>query len=206
VPGPEWKEDLDTPQLQTNLRELYPLVFEHATSVAEPSVDLVKGWHIAMHQGITLPSLSYSGNFRGDSLHPDLLDYEVHIKGVWGSRSYHVFGEVERLMEWLQSELHRLDRHDGETAERDLEVLRVAATLHGEWVRIHPFANGNGRTARLWLTWVLARFSLPPLVPVRPRPVPPYNAAAQASMTGEHEPTFQMLCDAYSKQADEADE
>jgi Fic/DOC family protein len=41
-------------------------------------------------------------------------------------------------------------------------VLLLAANLHGEWVRIHPFANGNGRIARLWVIWVAARYGLPP--------------------------------------------
>jgi hypothetical protein len=40
-------------------------------------------------------------------------------------------------------------------------TLLLAANLHGEWVRIHPFANGNGRIARLWVMWVAARYSLP---------------------------------------------
>jgi hypothetical protein len=36
------------------------------------------------------------------------------------------------------------------TSKAMRSTLLLAAILHGEWVRIHPFANGNGRTARLW--------------------------------------------------------
>jgi hypothetical protein len=39
--------------------------------------------------------------------------------------------------------------------------VALAARLHGEWVRIHPFANGNGRTARLWVAWCALRYGLP---------------------------------------------
>jgi Fic family protein len=49
-------------------------------------------------------------------------------------------------------------------------VLALAATLHNEWVRIHPHVNGNGRIARCWANWILLRYGLPPVVRLRPRP------------------------------------
>lgn len=49
-------------------------------------------------------------------------------------------------------------------------VSNLAAVIHGEWIRIHPYANGNGRTARLWAAWVAKRYSLPIFVKVKPRP------------------------------------
>ena len=58
-----------------------------------------------------------------------------------------------------------------------------------EWVRIHPFANGNGRTARLWANYVLMRYGLPPVVRLRPRPDGGYGAAGAAAMAGDWEPT-----------------
>jgi hypothetical protein len=65
-------------------------------------------------------------------------------------------------------------------------VLTYCASLHGEWIRIHPFANGNGRIARLWANWAGLRYGLPPFVTIKPRPRHPYAAAAFASMTGDH--------------------
>lgn len=35
--------------------------------------------------------------------------------------------------------------------EAELEaVVTLCAMLHGEWVLIQPYANGNGRIARVW--------------------------------------------------------
>ena len=66
-------------------------------------------------------------------------------------------------------------------------VLTLCAVLHGEWVRIHPFANGNGRSARVWANWAALRYGLPPFVRLRPRPEGlAYAAAGHASMAGEH--------------------
>jgi Fic family protein len=72
--------------------------------------------------------------------------------------------------------------------DRELHaVLALCAALHGEWVRIHPFANGNGRTARMWGNWAALRYGLPPFVRLRPRPAGlAYAAAAHASMLGDH--------------------
>ena len=54
-------------------------------------------------------------------------------------------------------------------------------------MRIHPFANGNARTARAWANWAALRYGLPPFVRLRPRPEGlAYAAAAHASMRGEH--------------------
>ena len=33
-----------------------------------------------------------------------------------------------------------------------------------EWIRIHPFANGNGRIARLWVNSIAMRYDLRPRV------------------------------------------
>ena len=69
-----------------------------------------------------------------------------------------------------------------------LSLLTLLAYAHGEWVRIHPFANGNGRTARLWANWCALRYNLPAFVRLKPRPEGSlYANAAAASMGGDHQ-------------------
>jgi hypothetical protein len=72
-------------------------------------------------------------------------------------------------------------------------VLTYCAALHGNWVRIHPFANGNGRTARLWANWAALRYGLPPFVTVNPHPHDPYGAAAAAWMAGDDQVMVAVL-------------
>jgi hypothetical protein len=70
-----------------------------------------------------------------------------------------------------------------ETSEAVEAVVLLAARVHGEWVRLHPFANGNGRTARVWANFIALRYSLPAFVSVKPRPAAAtYGRAGQASM------------------------
>jgi Fic family protein len=44
------------------------------------------------------------------------------------------------------------------------DPLIIAATLHYKFVRIHPFDDGNGRTARLLMNYVLLKFGFPVVV------------------------------------------
>lgn len=66
--------------------------------------------------------------------------------------------DVSNRMERLVERLHR------EFAFPDFEVIPFIAWLHHEFVLIHPFGDGNGRTARLLVNYVLMRKGYPPLV------------------------------------------
>lgn len=48
-------------------------------------------------------------------------------------------------------------------------VLRVACWLHGEIIRIHPFWNGNGRTARICMNYFAFRYQMQPIAIHAPR-------------------------------------
>lgn len=43
-------------------------------------------------------------------------------------------------------------------------ALRISVWTHAEIIRIHPFEDGNGRTARAFLNAILVELDLPPLV------------------------------------------
>jgi len=53
-------------------------------------------------------------------------------------------GLMEDLIEWI-----------GESGERDIHPIIVAGIVHQELVAIHPFSDGNGRTARALATFIL---------------------------------------------------
>ena len=78
------------------------------------------------------------------------------------------------------------------SADQELDADGVAAVTdlcawaHSEWVRIHPFANGNGRTARMWANLLLMRYGLPPVVRLRPRADgEEYSTAGARAMYGD---------------------
>lgn len=83
---------------------------------------------------------------------------------------------------------------------RDLaQWLAAAATMpetafaaHRRLVEIHPFNDGNGRTARLLMNLVLLRGGYPP-VAVRPEDRPAYLAALQDAQSGGGAESFDRL-------------
>jgi Fic family protein len=75
-------------------------------------------------------------------------------------------------------------------------LITLCAYTHGEWVRIHPFANGNGRTARLWANWCALRYGVPPFVRLKPRPEGNlYPTASALSMQGDHQAMVAVFAD-----------
>ena len=61
--------------------------------------------------------------------------------------------------------------------------LVVAALLHGEFVKIHPFVDGNGRTARLLMNFFAIKNGYPPLVIKKEQRVEYYDALDIAHTT-----------------------
>ena len=68
----------------------------------------------------------------------------------------------------------------------------TAFTAHGRLVEVHPFNDGNGRTARLLMNLVLLRAGYPPIA-VRPLDRPAYIAALQAVQAGQGADAFDRL-------------
>lgn len=75
--------------------------------------------------------------------------------------------ELRNLFADLQRIVVSIDEHletnpDASASMTLVEhVVRSSAWLHAHLVRIHPFADGNGRLSRLAQTWLLARYNLP---------------------------------------------
>jgi hypothetical protein len=157
-----------------------------------------------MLDGIEIPDDAYRGAFRG-SAHPALVDYEVTVGGLPTTRASEVAAEVDNLISELQARVLTLDELDAPTdsdllTARFVEgVIDTAAWLHGEWIRIHPFVNGNGRTARMWVLWLCSRYRLPQLLSLSPRPDMGYGPASYLSMTGIHSLFRQYLLFRYNK-------
>ncbi len=140
--------------------------------------------------GLKAPDARYVGTFRGAK---GLQKVRVWLGSHEGVAPSRVAGELAEFQRKLRAAVDKLDMRYPVGADLDVDgleaVLELAAWAHAEWVRIHPFANGNGRTARLWANYVLMRYGLPPVVRLRPRPDGGYGAAGAAAMVGDWETT-----------------
>lgn len=193
MPTP-WNEDPQgsEQQILAKAAEVLRQIAAAAGDRDEPSVAAAQDWHRRIYTGVTLPVPYYAGEPRdSDPACPELQGYEVAIGRSLGTPSAQVPSALAAFESGARKAVAPLDQAiPVETrAEHGPElsaVISLCAILHGEWVRIHPFANGNGRTARLWANWAALRYGLPPFVTVKPRPGQPYAVAAMASMNGDH--------------------
>ena len=101
-----------------------------------------------------------------------LKDGNLEKMGVWARR---VGEEMHAVLAGLHAVFAELDARlpvgkSPATADQILEVVSFAALAHGEFLRVHPFANGNGRIARLLVAFVCLRYGLPMFLHVKPRP------------------------------------
>ncbi len=81
-------------------------------------------------------------------------------------------------------------------AGSDNLIERVAAA-HGEFERIHPFLDGNGRTGRLMMNLLLVRFGYPPAI-IYTRDRNRYLNALRRADGGEPGPLGEMVARAVS--------
>ena len=196
----EWTGDgtpADGLRIERNLAGLLRSLMETAPGRRMPTIDMARDWHRRIFDGVAPPIPYLAGGVRdSDPNEPELVDYEVGVRGpvgvASGAPAAQVWGQLRTFRSTLRAEVARIDRlHPVVTAAMpigpDDSVIKLCAWTHGEWVRIHPFVNGNGRTARVWANWVALRYGLPAFVRLRPRPAGnTYATAAERSMAGDH--------------------
>lgn len=91
-----------------------------------------------------------------------------------------VMSEMQAFLAWYHN--------DGQA----LHPVERAARVHVDFVRIHPFVDGNGRTARLLMNLELMKSGFPPVImPVEKR-LDYYEALDTAHTRNDYEP-FLML-------------
>ncbi|MBI4015234.1 MAG: Fic family protein [Candidatus Aenigmarchaeota archaeon] len=78
-------------------------------------------------------------------------DHEVRISGSdWVPPAHEkIREEMRKVFQWYYF------------ARKKLHPAELGAILHNKLVRIHPFADGNGRTSRVIMNWILMKNKFP---------------------------------------------
>jgi fido (protein-threonine AMPylation protein) len=186
--------DGDSPRLRNNLIDILRDARDRALRRNPPIVADARGWQRRMMAGLDVPDRRYVGRFRGER---GLETARVWIDAHEGVPPGSVAAELADFERTLRQAVASLDARYPPGGELDADglaaVLDLCAWTHAEWVRIHPFGNGNGRTARIWANALLMRYGVPPVVRLRPRPDAAYARACAAAMEGEWTPTASVF-------------
>lgn len=89
-----------------------------------------------------------------------------------------------------------------ETVENEWSTIHPverAARVHAEFVKIHPFIDGNGRTSRLLMNYELMKAGFPPAVIKAIDRARYYDALDLAHTTGDHEPFIKLVSDSVNE-------
>jgi Fic family protein len=136
----------------------------------------VLGLHSIILRGIDTPN---AGKFR---------DVNVYVMQSEGEK--HMFpapvlipGLMDEFFDWLKT-------------PQDMHPVRFSAEAHYRLVSIHPFVDGNGRTARLLMNLILLQNGFTPAVIKMSDRVKYIDAIEQAQKHGTKEPFYDIVSSA----------
>lgn len=95
--------------------------------------------------------------------------------------------QMEAFIEWYTT--------DAQT----LHPVERAARVHGEFVKIHPFTDGNGRTSRLLMNLVLMQSGFPATVIEVEQRLAYYEALDTAHCTGDYSSFIALVADSVKR-------
>ncbi len=186
--APDWEKD--SPQLRANLAEILAEIAAAADQREKPTVETTRRWQALAMRNLEVREARFIGAFRGE---PGLENVAVRVGSNYGVDPADVGEALEQFEAKLQMLVAELDAvlPSGQALNSDqlAAIIDLCAWAHSEWVRIHPFANGNGRTARLWANFLAMLYGLPPFIRLRPRPNASYGQAGAKAMQGDWKPT-----------------
>lgn len=181
--------------IQSNYNRLLSDVVNGGRAGIRPTDAIVRDWHRSSLRGVALSQPEVAGGYRGEGPVGTPLSVCINgVRGVLGANPAAVATLATGFFTELDRRLDDLDtrRKAGETlVQLYPEVVGTAAWAHGQWARIHPFADHNGSTARLMTITIGLLYGVHFKLPGKPRSAMPnpglyldYNQAAGDQMLG----------------------
>lgn len=123
-----------------------------------------------------------AGKYRHENV---FISGAKHVPPIYMNVPYEMQKMIEKYQSW-----------------KDLHPVVRACFLHGEFVKIHPFIDGNGRTARLLLNFELIQSGYPPVVIKTDNRADYYDALDKAYTTNDYTDFIRMIVDLVNESED----
>ena len=123
-----------------------------------------------------------AGKYRHENV---FISGAKHVPPIYMNVPYEMQKMIEKYQSW-----------------KDLHPVVRACFLHGEFVKIHPFIDGNGRTARLLLNFELIQSGYPPVVIKTENRADYYDALDKAHTTNDYTDFIRMIVDLVNESED----
>jgi hypothetical protein len=162
-----------------------------------------RGAHGVIFESLTPAQHDYfAGHYRGERFRC-LQFYGVQVASDprVGCPPHQVSGRMSHLASQISEGISALDaarslpRAQITDEDRLLFVVAFACRVFELFLRLHPYANGNGHLGRVLIWAILGRYGYWPVMwPIEPRPPdPPYTDLIVRHRNGDREPLEQFV-------------
>jgi Fic family protein len=168
VGGKSMREHLEA----INHRDAIQFISNAARDIVPLDERTLKGIHSLVLRGIDPDN---AGRWR---------DKNVIISGAGHTppEAWHLPERMKEFFEWCAS--------DAES----LSPIERAARVHADFVNIHPFIDGNGRTARLLMNLELVKAGYPLAIVPADQRQSYYESLDRIAVTGDYVPFIEQIC------------
>lgn len=135
-------------------------------------------WHIKNIHGLILREIDTqnAGRYRMENV---VIGGTIHVP----PKHYEIDGLMQNLIREYKGEW------------RSFHPVLRATLLHGEFVKIHPFIDGNGRTSRLLLNFELMKYGYTPIIIKKDSRAKYYEVLDYAHTTLDYQPFLKFVAD-----------
>ena len=158
-----WVIDLvkmERPLTENFIRELHSLLLQDSYKESKNA------------DGIIVPRKISAGKYKTTTNHVETVTGEIFYFATPEETPAKMFD----LLNW----------YNQKTKKENRNPILVAAEFHYRFIRIHPFDDGNGRTARILMNFILMQFGFPPAI-IKTEDKANYFAALQLADAGNIE-------------------
>ncbi|MCB6203442.1 Fic family protein [Extibacter muris] len=124
-----------------------------------------------------------------------ILTENIIVGGIYRNQEVRITGAAHRPPSGSEMYVQIKNFYADMPYKKELNAIELAAWTHAEFVRIHPFIDGNGRTSRLLMNYQLMRNGFLPISIAKEDRLSYYNVLEDYAVNQNIEPFVEMIAE-----------